>query len=895
MAQEWNETDKIFASDHAADGQFGYSVDIDEETAVIGANGRGAVYVFQKQYNGVWEQIQILKPADGKSDDQFGSSVSIHGNTIAVGAIWHDVKKGEVSHKDAGAVYIFEKTGNKWQQAQKILANDPFAEDQFGISLDVYGNEVLVGAIWNDVDAEGKKRRNDAGAAYIFEKSGNKWIQKQKLVPDGRKAFDLFGVSVSLHGDKALIGAYRNGFNENDKDYKEFAGTAYYFRKNADGLWEEKQKLAASNRKEGAFFGYSVSVSEDLAVIGAQEQDLDVKNGKDLKGSGAAYVFELENDVWIEKQELTASDRQKEAYFGETVKTDGMRIIVGAWGQKTDAFGENALDTAGAAYIFEKQGANWVEQKKLTARDRRKGDQMGISVAIDGDVAICGAWGHDFNTSGNENSWAGAAFVFGNCKKPDLSYSASSRFITEGEDVVLGASGAEFISWSNGIKNNTSFVPDRTKSYSVVGRNADGCYAEGQIEIVVKPAAIGEVALKPINTDKPVAPTPKSDFRIIQLDNDRSLAASTQEIIQNFSGMTVLSNLKYEGSGEPAANVKVLLLDENGMILKRGVTDANGMARFELLDPDRTYDVVIDKNDPQLDATVMKEGQELTLKQNQFIEDVGGYALLSHIEFKESSEPAPEIYVLLLDENGYVLKKGRTDGKGVARFEELDKSKSYQVIIDKNHPTLNVDVSMNGRLIAVNTEKILQNFEKLTLLSRISYAESEDPAAEVPVMLVDENGMVLKKGMTDENGMAMFVMPDDNKTYRVVIDREMLLGAESEQDDKSFSFDNIYFDFNSDKIRPEAAVILNRLAKVLIEKKDKKIVIRAHTDALGTDDVNKSLAARRGESVRNYLVAKGVSGERIEVIAIGDEQPIASNEIDMGRQLNRRVEFEIMN
>jgi OOP family OmpA-OmpF porin len=142
--------------------------------------------------------------------------------------------------------------------------------------------------------------------------------------------------------------------------------------------------------------------------------------------------------------------------------------------------------------------------------------------------------------------------------------------------------------------------------------------------------------------------------------------------------------------------------------------------------------------------------------------------------------------------------------------------------------------------------------------------------------------------------MAMFVMPDDSKTYRVVIDREMLMGAVAD-DDQPYSFDNIYFDFNSDKIRSEAALVLNKLAAVLKENADKKIIIKAHTDALGTDEVNKTLAERRGESVRNYLVSKGVSGNRIEVVAIGDDQPVASNDIDMGRQLNRRVEFEIMN
>lgn len=894
LGQNWNEVIRIAAEDNKSDLQFGYSVDIHGQYAVIGANGvdGGSAYVFQKQTDGTWKQIQKLRGSDTKDLDQFGGSVSIDENIIVVGSAWSDIRKGDEIFRDAGSAYVFERDGDIWREAKKITADDAFAEDQFGISVDVQDGTILVGAIWNDLDENGKKRRQDAGAAYIFEKSNDTWLQKQKLSHKDRKPFDLFGVSVSIDANLAIIGAYRQGFNSNNKDYIEFAGAAYIFKKNAEGIWEEQQKLTAEKRTEGSFFGYSVSITKGLVLIGSQEYSLDIDGSSSLRGSGAAYIFKNNGEGWKQSQMITALDRQKDAFFGESVDTDGNRCIIGAWGQKFNSLGQSSLDTAGAAYIFEKsENGNWVQKNKITPEKRNGGDQFGISVAIDGDYAICGAWGYDSEKK-EELTWSGSAFMFAKCEKPELKISASHEFILDGEDVVLSASGADYIEWNSGIKNNISFTPDKTGVYKVIGRNADGCYSAGEIEIFVRQKELDHLSVKKVQINN-VKPGTVSDFRIIQLNNNRSLAASTEEIVREFKGLTVLSNLKFQDSNAPAANVNVLLLDNNGMVLKRGITDSKGQAKFEMLDPDMTYNVVIDKNDPQLESTIQKKGQEIGLKKKEFIDNVSGYALLSHIEFKESSEPASDIYVLLLDENGYVLKKGKTNESGVAYFEELEKNKSYQVIIDKNHPTLNVDVKLNGEVITVDTKKILENFERLTVLSRINYANSEEPAADVPLMLVDENGIVFKTGKTNSEGIAMFLVPDDNKKYTVKVD-ESKLGAEVIKNDSNYKFDNIYFDFNSDKLRADAKEVLKQMVKVLKKESDKKIIVHAHTDALGSDEVNKTLATKRGMSVKNFLIKQGINSSRIQIDPVGDKQPIATNDKDFGRQLNRRVEFEIL-
>lgn len=897
QAQNWNEIKKLKASDVQKNALLGYTLAINGNTAAVGANGigNGKVYIYERQSNGDWVETQIIEAEDGKNMDQFGSSISLSDNMLVIGAIWVDVKIEGLTFQDAGAAYVFKKANDKWVQKAKLLAKDPGKEDQFGISVSQSGSQVLVGAIWNDYNTEGKKLRPDAGAVYVFEENSGKWIQKQKIVPEGRKAYDLFGISVQADGNKAVFGAYRNGFNEKDKSYLEFSGAAYYFEKDANGLWQEKQKLVANDRSEGAFFGYSVSLKNDVLVIGSQEMDKDINGTNELEGSGAAYIFSLKEGIWTQSQKITADDRYKFAYFGESVFTDGNKIVVGAWGQPLDAQELNPIDTAGAAYLFEKNGDSWKQTSKLVSSQRHQGDQFGISVAVDGKHIIAGSWGNDI--AGNDTVlWSGSAHIFADCQVPSLTVSASDQMIQEGDQVILDAKGADDIKWDNGVINGVSFQPEKTAVYRVIGRNSDGCFAEDEIEVFVRAKVIEEITVKasaPVVRE--LSRKDKENFQILSL-SDKQIAANTSQMIEDVKGMTVISNLKYENSEEPIANVGVLLMDENGFVLKRGRTDANGIARFEMLDPDREYEVRIDKNDPEVETKIMKSGQQISLKKQEFMNTkMGGYALLSQIAYSESEAPAADVYVLLIDEKGNVLKKGRTDAEGVALFEELENHQNYQVIIDKNHPSLDVDVKHQGQVISIDSEKVLENFKRLAVLSKLSYADSDEPAIGVPVALLDENGVVLKKGVTNDEGLASFMMPELSDKYVIVIDKEQLMKEGAQETGDQMKLDNIYFDFNSHSVREESEIVLKDLSDLLKKHPNMKLAIHAHTDALGTDDINFALAKKRGEEVKTQLILMGIPSDRISVNAVGDDMPIASNDKDLGRQLNRRVEFELLN
>jgi len=229
----------------------------------------------------------------------------------------------------------------------------------------------------------------------VFIESGiETWNEVKKLTASDSEADDLFGWSVAVGGDVAVVGARNNNGN---------TGAVYIFERNTGGSnnWGVVKKLTSSDAESGDLFGYSVAISDDLAVISAY--------GENSGGAsaGAAYVFEQNSggpNAWGEIKKLTASDAKAYHYFGRSVAVAGDVAIAGALG---DSSGGNK---AGAAYVFEQNlgGANaWGEVKKLTASDAGIADYFGYSVAVAGDVAVVGAQLED--ADGNN---AGAAYIF---------------------------------------------------------------------------------------------------------------------------------------------------------------------------------------------------------------------------------------------------------------------------------------------------------------------------------------------------------------------------------------------------------------------------------------------------------------------------------------------------
>jgi hypothetical protein len=366
---------KLLAPDAAAGDQFGGSVAISGDTVVVGApanplepapSGAGSAYVFVRT-GGLWAHQQTLVPADSAVGDEFGISVAIDGDTLVVGAFRDDGPAGT----NQGSAYVFERIGGVWvEQAPKLVAPNADANDLFGNSVAIEGDTIVVGAL--DAGALGQ------GMAYVFARSGGTWILQQELAASDATFGDLrFGVSVAISGETVAIGA-----SGDDIGQIAAQGSVYVFTRSGT-VWNEHAKLVASDGAEADNFGHSVGLSGDTLVVGAPLVDLIGVVGIDV---GAAYVFVRAGDIWTQQQKLFTSDPDIHDEVAFLVAISGGTIVLSADLDNTDPLFDH-----GSAYVFSLTNGVWTQTQKLLAPDRVTKDQFGYSVAISGQTIVVGA------------------------------------------------------------------------------------------------------------------------------------------------------------------------------------------------------------------------------------------------------------------------------------------------------------------------------------------------------------------------------------------------------------------------------------------------------------------------------------------------------------------------
>ena len=377
---------------NAYNDNYGKSVSVDGDYAVVGADKhldeRGCAYVLHNT-GSAWETVASLKALKDSVKDYFGYSVSISGDVIIVGA-YGDDDNGNSS----GMVYVFEKPAGGWEdmtETAKLTANDEIANDNFGCSVSISGDVVVVGAYGNDANG------GNSGALYVFEKPVGGWedmTQTAKLTADDGVVGDYLGRSVSISGDTIVGGA------TGDDDNGTASGSAYVFEKPAGG-WEDMTQTAKLMASDGAAndgFGTSVGIYDNVVIVGATGDD---DNGT---ASGSAYVFEKPAGGWedmTQTAKLTASDADLYDYLGSSVGIYGDVIIVGADGKE---------DRAGALYVFEKPDGGWVDKTqnaKLVASDATGQDNFANAIAISDNIIIVGAYGDD-----DEGTASGSSYIF---------------------------------------------------------------------------------------------------------------------------------------------------------------------------------------------------------------------------------------------------------------------------------------------------------------------------------------------------------------------------------------------------------------------------------------------------------------------------------------------------
>jgi len=356
----WIQTQKITPSTRGSNYMFGKSISISNNQIIVsaylenvnGVTNCGAVYVFKKDIDGIWKEQQKLIASDGSASDYFGYAITTSNNYIAIGA-YNAYVNGNIY---AGAVYIYHQNEDgTWSEAQKISASDCSANDYFGYSVSIDNDYILVGAQGEEHDTNGENPLYFAGSAYIFEldKVSGTWIEYQKIVPTDRGDSDCFGTSVSISGEYAMIGAYKEDEDPTLSNTLNDAGSVYFFHHENSGEWIQIQKAVASDRSETDLFGYSVSLCNNFAVVGSYNEDEDSFGTNTLSNSGSAYCFKLnDSGTWDQFQKIKASDYNIDDCFGYSVSISGNNILVGAYNEDDDASGTDTRSEAGSAYAF---------------------------------------------------------------------------------------------------------------------------------------------------------------------------------------------------------------------------------------------------------------------------------------------------------------------------------------------------------------------------------------------------------------------------------------------------------------------------------------------------------------------------------------------------------------
>jgi hypothetical protein len=361
----------LTAADAEPFANLGRAVAIDGDTAIVGADlhdgpggvDQGAAYIFRWSGSG-WTEEAMLAASDGGAGDQFGYTVAIDGDTVVIGAWLHDGAPGA----ESGAAYIFTRTGSTWTQRAKLVASDGASGDRLGFSVAIDGDTALIGAP-NDDNALG----NIAGAAYAFTRDGGVWTQQAKLTGADGAAADQFGGAVAINGDTAVIGA------RFDDDAGSSSGSGYVFVRSGS-VWTQQAKLTALDAASDDRFGAAVAVDGDTAILGASFDDHATGVNQ-----GAAYIFVRTGAAWSQEARLVAADAASSDSFGAAVALDGDSAIIGA---PLDNGAQGA--DQGGAYVFTRTGSTWTQQAKLVVPTGAAGDQLGFAVALDGDDAIVG-------------------------------------------------------------------------------------------------------------------------------------------------------------------------------------------------------------------------------------------------------------------------------------------------------------------------------------------------------------------------------------------------------------------------------------------------------------------------------------------------------------------------
>ncbi|MBC7797122.1 MAG: carboxypeptidase regulatory-like domain-containing protein, partial [Pyrinomonadaceae bacterium] len=339
---------------------------------------KGSTYIFVRSGTN-WTQQANLSDPNGVSQSNFGCSLALNGENLVVGA-----------NGFQGFAYLFVRSGTNWTLQTKFQSDDINTNDSFGSSVGINGDLIVVGAKLANIGTI-----VDQGAVYVFQRiaiTGN-LLQTQKITATGGAQNDNFGTSLGFDGNSIIVGA-----NLDDVGTKVDQGSVYVFVRDMAMMWTQQVQLFNGNGLSGDNFGNSVAISGNIGIGGAVFDDVD---GRTDQGS-AQGLFRNNNNTWAQPAVLVTTDDAMNDAFGYSTAIDGTTAVVGA------AFEDIGANTdQGAIYVYTKSGNSWNRQAKLVDAEGKFGDALGYRVAISGDTIVAGAFSSD-----GVNQDQGAVYVF---------------------------------------------------------------------------------------------------------------------------------------------------------------------------------------------------------------------------------------------------------------------------------------------------------------------------------------------------------------------------------------------------------------------------------------------------------------------------------------------------
>ncbi len=457
--------DYFKASNTGQSDLFGYSIALSGDTLAVGApyedssttgvggiesdNGAhdaGAVYVFTR-VGETWTQQAYIKASNTDGGDSFGYSLALSGDTLVVGAPYEDSNTTGVGNDqtddsawDAGAVYVFARSGTDWWQEAYIKASNTDAYDSFGYDVALTGDTLVAGAPYEDSGATGVSATQsdngaqNSGAVYVFTRTGSTWTQEVYIKPSNTDSHDYFGFSVAAEDDLLAVGALyedgnATGINGDHHDNSATdSGAAYLFERS--GSWTQQAYVKASNTETSDYFGTAVALSGNTLAVGAHGEDSNAlgvngdQGDNSLADSGAAYVFTRVNNTWSQHAYLKASNPGGVDHFGRFLDVRGDTLAVGAPYEDSGASGlngnqhDNSSAEAGALYVFSRAAGSWGQEAYIKALNTNAADYFGYAVSLSTDALAVGAPYENSSATGvngdpynNSTGDSGAAYL----------------------------------------------------------------------------------------------------------------------------------------------------------------------------------------------------------------------------------------------------------------------------------------------------------------------------------------------------------------------------------------------------------------------------------------------------------------------------------------------------